>query len=217
VLYWLLSSLSLVGIGKIGANFNYWIELAAATAILAARGAATLVSLPKPSLALAGSAVLVFSLGVQAGGPLNMLEVARAIRIDVARARTWPGDVDFGALVERVRREPGAVLAEPMDVQVLAGRPVLLEPFIYNILMAAGIWQPEPLIARICGGQIRLAVLGYSLEQGANMTDGLFALWPPPIMDALEAGMELEGTEANRYIYVPRARSAPGCGAGASG
>jgi hypothetical protein len=41
-----------------------------------------------------------------------------------------------------VRHEPGGVLAEPMDVIVLAGRPVLLEPFIYNLLLQAGRWRP---------------------------------------------------------------------------
>jgi hypothetical protein len=209
LLYWLFSSLPLLAIGKIGANFNYWIELAAATAILAARGAASVVNAPRNILAPAGSAALILIFGMQAGGSEGLLESSRAMRLDMRRTLSWTADRDFDALVERARREPGLVLAEPMDVQVLAGRPVLLEPFIYNILMAAGVWGPEPLIAQICSGQIKLAVLGYSVEQGANMTDGLFALWPPPVMDALQAGLQLEGIEANRYVYTPR--SPPGC------
>jgi len=120
--------------------------------------------------------------------------------------------VELDALVDRVRRAPGGVIAEPMDVVVLAGRPVLLEPFIYNLLLDAGRWQPDTLIARICNGEIGLLVLGYPVEVGARMTDGLYALWPAPVMAALQDRMTLDGVEATRYVYTPRSPPAPGCG-----
>ena len=98
-----------------------------------------------------------------------------------------------------------------LRVLVLGGRPVLLEPFIYSVLLDMGRWRPDPLIARICNGEIGLAVLGYTLEVGARMTDGLHALWPPPVMTALQANMALEGIEAARYVYTPRPASSLVC------
>src|SRR5262249_17891048 len=110
----------------------------------------------------------------------------------------------------RVRQEPRAVIAEPMDVLVLAGRPLLFEPFVYNLMVDQGRWRPDPLVARICQGEIGLAVLAYSLEVAAHMTDGLHALWPPTVIASLQQTMALESIEATRYVYVPRPPSAGG-------
>jgi hypothetical protein len=98
-----------------------------------------------------------------------------------------------------------------MDVVVLAGRPVLLEPFIYNLLLDAGRWRPERLVAQICTGEVGLVVLGYPLEVGARMTDGLYALWPAPVMTAMQQTMTLEGMQAARYVYTPRPPPERGC------
>jgi hypothetical protein len=126
----------------------------------------------------------------------------RNVRSDLSATRAVPPHADFDALVDRVRRAPSGVLAEPMDVLVLADRPVLLEPFIYNLLLSAGQWHPEQLVTRICTGQIGLLVLAYPLDVGAHMTDGLYALWPAPVMDALQASMALDARQAERYVYT---------------
>jgi len=208
VLYWGVTSVSLVvGIAKIGANVNYWIEFAAATAILAARGAVLLASTTWRTVA--GAAALIVALGVALAGPGGTL---RTFRSDVrAMVQETSRNAEFDALVERVRREPGGVLAEPMDVVVLAGRPMLLEPFIYNLLLDAGRWRPDALVARICRGEIGLLVLGYPVEVGARMTDGLYALWPAPVMTALQSRMLFESVAAARYVYTPRPGPEPGC------
>jgi hypothetical protein len=212
VLYWLAASLSLVWIGKIGANHNYWIEFAAATAILAARGAACVLRLSGPRLAVAGAAGLIVVVGAELGGPPGVLAFARDVRSDLRSIATMPADLDFETLVDRVRREPRAVIAEPMDVVVLAGRPVLLEPFVYSVLFDTGHWQPGPLVASICNGEIGLVVLAYPLDVGARMTDGLHALWPAPVIAALQDRMELESMQADRYVYTPRGLpSVSGC------
>jgi hypothetical protein len=209
VMYWAASSISLLGIGKIGANNNYWIEFAAATAILAARGAWCVLSISKHRLAALCAAALILSVGVQLGGPPALLASARAIRSDVGSLLASPSDPEFDTLVERVRSEPRTVLAEPMDVLVLGGRPVSFEPFIYSIRMDIGRWQPDGLVARICTGEIGLVVLGYSLEVGTSLTDGLHALWPRPVMAALHHSMALETVTAGRYVYSPRPPPVP--------
>ena len=206
VLYWVATAVSLIGIGKIGANHNYWIEFAAATAILAARGLGRLLALARPSIALLGCSIVGLLLVVQLGGPAQIEASLRAGRSDYQSARQAPPDPDFAALVDRVRTTSGDVLAEPMDVIVLGGRPILLEPFIYSIQLDVGRWRPDPVVDRICHGDVGLVVLAYPLEEGANMTDGLHALWPAPVMAAMQATMQLEGVQAGRFVYTPHAR-----------
>jgi hypothetical protein len=208
VLYWGLSGASLLGLAKVGAGSNYWIEFAAVTAILAARGSVSVLNSSRRVVAVAAIVGLV----LLSGHTVNAARLAvGTIRSDVETMSAAARQAEFNALVERVRHAPGAVLAEPMDVVVLAGRPVLLEPFIYNLLLDAGRWQPAGLVARICNGDIALLVLAYPLDVGARMTDGLYALWPAPVMTALQRSMEPDGVAATRYVYRPRASPAPGC------
>jgi hypothetical protein len=205
VMYWVAASLSLLFLGNIGANHNYWIEFAAITAVLAARGASFLLRQVRPAFAAAGAAALFLMVGFQFGGPLGLVESARAARSNLRDALSLPTDVDFNALVERVRQERGAVIAEPMDVLVLAGRPVLFEPFVYNLMVDEGRWRPDALVTRICNGEVRLAVLAYPIEVAAEMTDGLHALWTPAVIGSLHETMAFEGIEASRYVYTPLA------------
>ena len=160
----------------------------------------------------AGATVaLVLVCAVAIGGPSGVLGSARSTRDDLRSALRQQSRPDFEGLVERVRREPGEVIADPMDVLVLAGRPVLFEPFIYNILLDQGLWRPDRVLQRICGGSVGLAVFSYSLEVAARMTDGLHALWPPQVIAALGDTMAFEGMEANRYVYTPRLAPRAGC------
>jgi hypothetical protein len=211
LLYWATSGLSLLGLGKIGANYNYWIEFAAATSILAARGAACLVNLSNPRHAVLTAIAAIVLVGSQLGGPPGVLASARAAQSATRSLTTSAPDPAFDRLVARVRDEPRMVLAEPMDVLVLAGRQVSFEPFIFSVRLDMGRWRPDDVIARICTGQVGLLVLGYTLEVGARMTDGLHAFWPPPVMSALSKSMALEQVTASRYIYTPRPDPDPTC------
>jgi MFS family permease len=201
VLYWAASSLSVVGIVKVGANHNYWIEFAAATTILAACGAAALMHASKPLVAAAGAAGLILLVVADLGGPAGILTAARAVRSDVESLRTTTRDAEFDALVESVRREPGSVLAQPADVMVLAGRPVSFDTLIYNLLLEAGSGRVDPLVARICSGEIRLLVIDYSLEEGAGFMFGQYPLWPPRVMAALQDTMTLDRVQSGRFVY----------------
>jgi hypothetical protein len=211
VLYWAAASVSCIGLAKVGANHNYWIEFAAATAILAGCGAASLVRVSSPRLAAAGTAGLILVVGTTVGGPLfstllggtgGVRTAAFEVQSQFAALSTNPRDPEFDALVDRVRDEPGGVLADPLDVVVLAGRPVVLEPLIYSILLDTGYWRADSLVAQICTGEIRLLVLGYSLEEGASLTFGRYTAWPKPVMAALRERMQLEGVNGRRQVYT---------------
>ena len=129
---------------------------------------------------------------------------ARTIRSHIESLRTTTRDVQFDELTERVRREPGGVLAEPMDVLVLAGRPVEFEPLIFTFQEAAGYWQATPILTRICSGQIRLVVLAYSLDEAATIMQGDYHTWAPAIVSALKDTMVLDRLQASRFVYTPR-------------
>jgi hypothetical protein len=216
VVYWLASSLSLAGLGKVGANHNYWIEFAAATAILAAQGAASVLRTASPRLAAVGAVCLIVVVGAAFGGPEGMRGSARAVRSHIESLRTTTPDVQFDQLIERVRREPGDVLAEPMDVLVLAGRPVEFEPLIFAFEEAAGNWHATPILTRICSGQIRLVILGYSLDEAAAIMQGEYHIWPPAIVSALKDTMVLERLQASRFVYAAREPIGGACLGGAA-
>jgi hypothetical protein len=203
LLYWLASAVSLVGIAKVGANHNYWIELAAVTAIFAARGVALIAEWATGRRAALAGVVAVLLLAL----PLGLAERLGAANASVAaNAETLAEPPDysgFDALRQRVRDEPGSVIAEPLDVVVLTGRPVELEPLIYSLLADTGTWDPQPLVQRICMGDIKLVVLGYTLDDAMQMGQGPYTVWPRAIVSAMRASMRLETSTFGRNLYVP--------------
>lgn len=207
VLFWLACFVSLGGFARPGSNFNYWIELAASTAILATlviwdhlgrRGASLDSSRAAlPSLLLgANAAVVLLGFGSAAVPVRSLLQ---------AIPNPQP---DFGNLVERVRSEPREVLADPPDVVVLAGRRNLLELYFSAIRYSRGKWNPEPLVRRICRGEVGLLVLRYKLDSDARGIYQGYPYWPPPILAALRESMEFETEQASRFLYVPVAAAA---------
>ncbi len=212
LIYWIASSFQLVGLGKVGSNHNYFIEFAAATAMLSALGAYRLLHLRRHELSLVAAGGLLVVLRLALGGSFAQVAFGGigAIRTeetkvaaDVSMLRAGSHDPDFDSLVERVREEPGIVLADPPDVVVLADRPVYLEPLIYSVLMAEGKWRPDPAVQTICSGQVRLLILDYRLGDHAD-TFGQFDAFPAPVTRALEAVMRYDSSQADRNIYTLR-------------
>ena len=111
-------------------------------------------------------------------------------------------------MVERVRSEPREVLADPLDVIVLAGRRSLFEPWGYNVLRLEGRWDATPIVRRICAHDIGLLVINYRLEEGGPIYSGI-PVWPWPVLAALRDTMVLEKQEGGRFLYVP-GQGAPG-------
>jgi hypothetical protein len=207
VVYWAASALQLIGLGKVGANTNYWIEFAASTSILAALGLWTILpgSGAAQPVSRTTSRLVVCLCGVYA----SLIVTSGAI------PQTWESgayisawrlenDAGFSRLVARVRSEPREVLAEPMDILVLADKPILLEPLIFSLLVAANKWDPRPVVDRICAGDVGLLILITRLEElPQNQVRG-YPMWPPPVTAALMDRMQFDAEQAGRFIYVSR-------------
>ena len=147
--YWLASLLPLVGLGKVGSSQNYWIELAAVTAVLATLGTWSRLreNAGRIHRGARPPAVPILLLGVTLAAVMPGLTTAALSGLSEPRPSPGPAEA-FDELVARVRSEPREVLAEPLDVVVLAGRPILLEPTIFGILQRAGSWDAGPLVRR---------------------------------------------------------------------
>src|SRR5262249_37649146 len=116
----------------------------------------------------------------------------------------------FNQLVDDVRLEHGRVLADSMDVAVLAGQPVEFEPFAFSMLEREGRWNSQPLVHDICTGGIKLLVLSYPIQDDSSSPVGLedFPMWPPSVMAALRDSMRLEKFETGHWFYTPVPRNA---------
>lgn len=212
VALWLAALLPLLGLAKVGSNHNYWIELAAATAVLATRALWAAARAAGPGGRPAVLAPLVFLLLTP------RLWTNLAALAPPAGLIVLPPDPElagqFARVVDRVRAEPAEVLANPLDVIALAERPVLFEPYLFGILYQRGQWDPAPLVARICAGEVGLLVIHHPLEEDGGAYHG-YSVWPAPVLAALRQTMALEAERAGRFLYAPALAGSRSAGTGA--
>ncbi len=193
VLSWLGSLLPMLALGAIGADSNYWLQFAALSAVLATLW---LWRVRRSWWGVIGAVLLVGNAALAVQGVAGWLQ-ARPGFLASGAAVAEP----MRQLVERVSRSSGTVLADPLDVLVLAGRPVLLEPIVYGLREQDGSWDPSPLVARVCGGEVSLVVLGYPLEEIGQR-------FPRAVAAAVQQTFVIEQTVrlggGQRWVLVPR-------------
>ena len=178
--FWLLTLLLLpLGLAKVGSNTNYWIDFAAVSAVLCTRGVWLLVlgtGVPQMGRVAASVALVAFLASPKwQPAPAFSLQtiVDRMVHPDESQA------AEFARVLERVRAEPRGVYSEPLDIVVLAGREILMEPYIFSILNSESRWDASRAVRQICSGEIGLVVLDHPLEGGDWLTDG-YLHWPVP-------------------------------------
>jgi hypothetical protein len=201
--YWIASMLPLVGLAKVGSNLNYWLELSAITAVVAALGAWSALRRDSSGKGCHPATVSLLLLGLAFVAVMYLVVGVLAIRY---YPQLWPSDdrmEAFSRVVERVRSEPREVLADPLDVVVLAERPIMLEPYLFSILASEERWDAGPLARRICAGDLGLLVTSYPLESDGPEYHG-YSRWPAPVLAALRSTMVLEVRDDGRFVYVPR-------------
>lgn len=223
--YWLASFVSVVGIVKVGSNHNYWIELAAATAVLATLGVWTALRPRTRGLAAVWAMLPVWLFAAALGilTPARLVPVPdsnvvppgwRLPRDQLGALRAQNGE--FSSLVQELRPERDRVLGESLDTIVLADRPPLFEPFAYSMLEQEGRWSSRPLVDDICAGKISLLVLSYPIESDIHPV-GLseFPMWPRTVMRALRATMVFDSRKVDHWLYRPRSLAEPSAAASA--
>jgi hypothetical protein len=212
MIYWLATMLPVLGIIKVGANHNYWIEFAAITSVLATLAIRTCLRRESRAFTVAFSSMLpvlllAAQLGVltparfildRPGDPVSLNWTLQASYFDRLVQQT----ADFDQLTHDISGEKGIVLAESMDLAVLAQQPVQFEPFAFSMLEAQGRWDSKPLIDTICTGQISLLVLSYPIEleiQPVGLKE--FPMWPRSVITALRDTMQFEQIRDFHWLY----------------
>ena len=132
------AALSALTIGKVGSNINYLLELCAALSLAAGAAVAWLRHAPRRRYALMlGLALQAFLLL-----PGLSYQLFSQFRLD-SRA-------DMALVGQRIRAADGPVLAdEDIGQLVLAGRPLLFQPFELTQLARVGMWDQAPLLDAI--------------------------------------------------------------------
>jgi hypothetical protein len=92
----------------------------------------------------------------------------------------------------------GPVLADDaMDMVVLAGQPLYLQPFEYAQLYRARLWDPSALVAEIERRQFPL-IITVNPETALNRER-----WPAPVMAAIKDRYTVERKFRDHTVYRP--------------
>lgn len=154
-------------IGKVGSNINYLLEFCVAMSFAVGAMLAWQRHLPPiRRLLMLGLALQLFLLL-----PGMSYQLFSQFRLD-SRA-------DMALIAERIRSTDGPVLAdEDLGQLVLAGRPLLFQPFELTQLARAGKWEQTPLLAAIERQEYALILIfkfpGLSLDRD-RWTDEMLA------------------------------------------
>ncbi len=181
----LLASVAwLPALGRVGAEFNYVIELVAISSVLAVMAGGRRLVTAHAAVCLAetaGFCAWLIAFAIPAG----------AAQLEVAR-RALAG-VD------------GEILAEQTWHATATGHTPLTIPFLTAQRAAGGRWDPSPLVARLRAGQVARVLLLFDLgdpvERGHYWHEERF---PRAVLDAVHLRYGLVARGSGLYVYAPR-------------
>lgn len=155
VAYFLLTTVMLVTVAKVGSNINYFIDWILAAGMLAAIGCCQAACVacdagPHAAKPLSSAVLLPALIGIQA-----MLLPPAPDYAD----RTDPRRVaQLQRLTALVKAADRPVISDDMVVLLRAGQPVMWEPAIFAELSSKGMWDPAPFVAKIRRGEFAFFV-----------------------------------------------------------
>jgi len=208
-LYFLGCLATLPTIAKIGASSNYWLELSAATAVLLAVASVRLAQRSDPLVRLIAPLML-------AGGLLFSVTAYQATArsaADTLEEIAWPESPAYLSLVsdtgpaplrvptrfvDRIASEPGDVLTDNPGLAVAAGKPVVYEFQIFQLLRVEGRWSDAPIVQAILARRFPLVALMHPLDTPIDQTR-----WTPAIRDALRAEYTPAGQDSGFWLFRP--------------
>jgi len=183
-LYWLLSLVLAVSVGKWGAGESYFLAPVAASVVLTGQAIARLhrESVRRAWLLAAVGSLLIVQVGLFVHGPLYRLGPLFADRGAQASVLSrWPGAPEVGAaaeLVELLRKAEGPVLLEDPSYGLAAGKEVVGNATHLRNLYQAGAWAPDNLVNDLRDRRFSWVVLNAEL-------------YPEPVLAAI-----------GRYYYL---------------
>jgi hypothetical protein len=206
-LYFVGSLLSLGSIAKLGASSNYWLELTAATAALLALASHRLSLSPMTRLVaptvLAGGLFIAMP-GYQASAIEAATTLSDRIRPPsphylslVGDAGSTPIRID-AAFVAQVAREPGDLLTDNSGLAVAAGKRIVFEFQIFQLLEAEGHWSEQPILDAVARRSFSLVALMHPLDGPISGTR-----WTPALQAAIAAAYVPAGSQAGFWLYRP--------------
>ncbi len=182
--------LSMLTIGKIGSNVNYFLELAAALSLLA--WIMLLWIRPYPWL----NVIFLAALSLQVGLLLqNSLD--RPVRRVSFRLQD---EIALNTLREVVADTEGDILAdEQMALLTLQERPLYIQPFEVTQLAKAGIWDQSPVLEGIQNQDYPLILVYYPSFSNETHVER----WTPEMLAAIEEWYLPSQTLAGNVLYTP--------------
>jgi hypothetical protein len=178
--YALLATFSLLGYAKIGAAPNYMLEPLAAWALWTGERVAWLLRRREPvrTPARAGESVLGVAVVVLVAVHAEFYAPSPVIGSILRQPSAAPffplKDAPLDQpplLVGLARQAKGDVFCEQPIVAMLAGKPVVWQPFITSRLAREGRWDARPLIEKIESGGFGCLIVHADFAAGGDATE----------------------------------------------
>jgi hypothetical protein len=186
--------LSALTIGKIGSNVNYFLELAAALALVGGALVAWSDSYPWRKVAV------LLLIAIQIG---LLLRSSMQLNVDWILGQHY---ADFDALQfleQEVKGMDGPVLAdEYMGLLTMNDRPLYFQPFEVSQLANAGMWDQEPLLDEIKNQKFDGILIHHS-----DASPLFKERWTPEMLIAIDEYYRPVKTLAGTVIYIPKGES----------
>jgi hypothetical protein len=197
----------LASLAKLGASSNYWFELTAATAVLLALASYRLAAWPTTRLIaptiVAGSLFIAIP-AYQATAVDAATTVNEVLKQPSPRYLSFVGDTGAAPFrvdarfVEQVAREPGDLLTDNSGLAVAAGKRIVFEFQIFQLLNAEGYWSEQPILDAVAARRFSLVALMHPLDGPIDGTR-----WTPALRAAIGAAYVPAGAQAGFWLYRP--------------
>jgi hypothetical protein len=102
------------------------------------------------------------------------------------------------SFIQRIADEPGELLTDNPGLAVAAGKPIMYEFQIFQLLHVEGYWSQRPILEAIGQRRFSLVALMHPVEGPAQGTR-----WTDTIRDALLANYVAAGQQAGFWLYRP--------------
>jgi len=212
-LYFILATGTLLTYGYVGSDSNYFIEPFAATLLMVGMGIHSYTpseSGKRSSTKWVGVFLMVLLLTQFVMIRLFQHDEFRVMHVDVNDAQQ--GEL----LVSLIRNTEGEVISEDASFQVLAGKPVVFEPYIMTLLAERGKWDESKFVEDLRNGKFELLILRFDVNN-PNHTDRTddfnlriagFNRFSDAMEDAIAEAYEIDKnlmihSRRNWYIYRP--------------